>query len=161
MTLDLLLKESDLLEMEIGSETDLLKAANNLIYEQFILAERMLEENRKMHDQIARDKVKEAALESLRTIAATLAHYINNTSAVIIGGAERVQRAIAKGKVVDTENIASNYLNIAINSVEKSTKFLEVLTNMSRFDTTRYTDEASILDIEDRLKEQLEAIYKE
>lgn len=160
-TLDLLLKESDLLEMEIGSENDLLKAANNLIYEQFILAERMLEENRKMHDQIARDKVKEAALESLRTIAATLAHYINNTSAVIIGGAERVQRAIAKGKVVDTENIASNYLNIAINSVEKSTKFLEVLTNMSRFDTTRYTDEASILDIEDRLKEQLEAIYKE
>lgn len=160
-TLDLLLKESDLLEIEIGSETDLLKAANNLIYEQFILAERMLEENRKMHDQIARDRVKEAALESLRTIAATLAHYINNTSAVIVGGAERVQRSISKGKVIESENAVSNYLDIAINSVDKITKFLEVLTNMSRFDTTRYTDEASILDIEDRLKEQLEAIDKQ
>jgi len=52
-------------------------------------------------------------------------------------------------------------LDIAINSVEKITKLLKVLTNMSRFDTTRYTDEASILDIEDRLKEQLEAIDKQ
>jgi len=160
-TLDLLMKESSLLEIEIGSETDLLKAANNLIYEQFILAEQMLEENRKMHEQIASDKVKAAALESLRTIAATLAHYINNASAVIVGGAERVQRSIAKGKVIENENTVSNYLDIAVNSVDKITKFLKVLTNMSRFDTTRYTDEASILDIEDRLREQLEAIDKE
>lgn len=126
-----------------------------------MLVEKLLEENRKTHNQIARDRVKEAALESLRAIAATLAHCINNSSAVIIGGAERAQRGIAKRKVIEGEGIVSDYLDIAINSVEKIAKFLKVLTNMSRFDTIRYTDEASILDIEDRLKEQLEAIDKE
>jgi HD-like signal output (HDOD) protein len=159
-TLDMLVAESKLLEVEIGSVTDLLEAANKLIYQQYMQVEKLLDENRKMHEEIARNKVKEAALESLRTITATLSHYINNISSIIVAEGERVQLAISKGKIIDNENIVSNYIELAIERVEDIAGILNELKKLSSFDTTRYTDETSILDIGDQLKKQIEAINK-
>jgi HD-like signal output (HDOD) protein len=151
-TLSALLKESEYLEIEIGSPLDLLESANNLIYRQFILVESVLKENRKMQAQIAKDQVKQAALDSLKTITATLAHYINNASATILGRAQLVELGIKKGTISDSGTTAANSMNIIIKAVETITMVLEELKKLSNFDTTKYHDDTYILDIEDRLK---------
>lgn len=156
--LGMLPRESEFLEIEIGSITDLLEAANNLIYKQYFLVEKVLRDNRIMQEQIARDRIKKAALESLKTITATLSHYINNASATILGRAQLVQMAIEKGSVIDRENIAGNCMDLVIKSVRTISLTLEELKKLSSFDTVPYTDETSILDIEGRLKAQIETI---
>jgi len=157
-TLTQLLKESEFLEIKIGSLTDLLGAANALIYRQYLFVESILRENRKMQAQIARDQVKKAALDSLKTITATLSHYINNASATILGRAQLVELAIKKGTVSDSEHVAANSMDIIVRSVEMISLVLEELKKLSSFDTTHYHDETDILDIEDHLKEKIGAI---
>ncbi len=159
--LDLLPVESRFLDIKIGSVTDLLKAANSLIYKQYMLVEKVLRDNRKMQEQIARDEAKKAALETLKTITATLSHYINNASSTIMGHAQLVSLAIAKKKIEDREGIAENSMNQVMKSVKTISLILEELKKMSSFDTTRYSDATAILDIEDRLTAQIEAIEKE
>jgi nitrogen-specific signal transduction histidine kinase len=156
-----LLKESEFLEIQVGSVTDLLSAANSLIYRQYLLVESVLRENRKMQAQIARDQVKKAALDSLKTITATLSHYINNASATILGRAQLVELAIKKGSVTDRERVAGNSMDIIVKSVEMISMVLEELKKLSNFDTTHYHDETDILDIEDRLREKIAAIESE
>jgi HD-like signal output (HDOD) protein len=153
-----LLKESEFLEIKIGSPTDLLSAANRLIYKQYLFVESVLRENRRMQAQIARDQLKKAALESLKTITATLSHYINNASATILGRAQLVELAIRKGTVIDKDQVADNSMDIIVKSVEMITLVLEELKKLSSFDTTHYHDETDILDIEDRLKEKITTI---
>ncbi len=158
--LGLLPKESDFLEIKIGSVTDLLEAANNLIYKQYFLVEKVMRDNRKMQEQLAQEEMKKAALETLKTITATLSHYINNSSATILGRAQLVQLVISEGKVKDENNILDNCMNIVIKQVQTITLILRELKKMSSFDTTKYSDSTSILDIEDRLKAQIDSLEK-
>ena len=150
-----LIKEAEFLDIKIGSMVDLLKDANTLIYKQYILVESVLRENRLMQAQIARDQVKKAALESLKTITATLSHYINNASATILGRAQLVELAISKGTVADSQQVAGDSMAIIIKSVETISMVLEELKKLSSFDTTHYHDDTDILNIEDRLKQQM------
>ncbi|MEZ5359945.1 MAG: HDOD domain-containing protein [Candidatus Zixiibacteriota bacterium] len=159
--LGMLMKESEFLEINIGSVTDLLETANSHLYKQYMLVESVLRENRQMQAQIARDQMKKAALDSLKTITATLSHYINNASATILGRAQLVELAIQKGTVNDKDNVAANSMDIIVKSVEMISLVLEELKKMSSFDTTQYHDETSILDIEDRLKAQIAEIERE
>lgn len=150
-----LIKESKYLDIKIGSTTDLLKDSNKLIYRQYLLVESVLSENRKMQAEIARDQIKKAALESLKTITATLSHYINNASATILGRAQLVEIAVAKKTVKDDQSVAVDSMKIIIQSVDTISMVLEELKKLSSFDTTIYHDETKILDIEDRLKKQI------
>jgi nitrogen-specific signal transduction histidine kinase len=159
--LGLLLKESEFLDIQIGSLTDLLEAANRIIYRQYLQVESVLRENRKMQAQIARDQMKKAALDSLKTITATLSHYINNASATILGRAQLVELALTKGTVSDPERIATNSMAIIVKSVEFISIVLEELKQLSSFDITHYHDETEILDIETKLKAQLAALESE
>lgn len=159
--MSMLPEESKFLEIKIGDVTDLLKAANALIYKQYLLVEKVLRDNRKMQEEIARNEMKKAALESLKTITATLSHYINNASSTILGHAQLVQLAVSREKITDNENITANSMNMIIKSVKTISLILAELKKMSRFDITKYSDDTSILDIEDRLKAQIETIEKE
>jgi HD-like signal output (HDOD) protein len=160
-SLSMLLNESEFLDIKIGSITDLLEAANNHIYRQYLLVESVLRENRKMQSQIAKDQMKKAALESLKTITATLSHYINNASATILGRAQLVELAISKETVTDHDKIATNSMGIIVKSVETISMVLEELKKLSSFETTHYHDETDILDIEEKLKDQISAIDTE
>jgi len=159
--LSLLIKESEFLDIKIGSITDLLKDANHIIYKQYLLVESVLRENRTMQAQIARDQLKKAAIESLKIITATLSHYINNASATILGRAQLVELAVSKGNIIDEQKIAADSMNIIVKSVETISMILEELKKLSSFDTTHYHDETAILDIEDRLKQQIAILDEE
>ncbi|MFH1701095.1 MAG: HDOD domain-containing protein [Candidatus Zixiibacteriota bacterium] len=157
----MLVNESEFLDIQIGSPIDLLEEANRLIYKQYILVESVLRDNRKMQAQIARDQLKKAALDSLKTITATLSHYINNASATILGRAQLVELAVSRGIITDDKNTAAKSMDVIIKSVETISLVLEELKAMSSFDTTVYHDETSILDIEDKLRNQIAKIEVE
>lgn len=159
--LGLLLKESEFLDIKIGSLTELLENANRIIYRQYLLVESVLRENRKMQAQIARDQMKKAALESLKTITATLSHYINNASATILGRAQLVELGMQKGTVSDPDHVAANSMSIIVKSVEFISVVLEELKKLSSFDVTHYHDETDILDIEEKLQAQLATLESE
>ncbi len=158
---NLLIQESEFLEIKIGSIIELLEAANGLIYKQYVLVESVLRENRKMQSEIAREQLKKAALDSLKTITATLSHYINNASATILGRAQLVELAVGKGKIQDKDGLTANSMDVIIKAVETISMVLEELKKMSSFDTTIYHDETSILDIEEKLKVKIQSIEQE
>ncbi len=159
--LSLLIKESEFLDIKIGSVADLLRDANHIIYKQYLLVETVLRENRAMQAQIARDQLKKAALEYLKTITATLSHYINNASATILGRAQLVELAVSKGNIIDQERIAIDSMIIIVKSVEMISMVLEELKKLSSFDVTHYHDETAILDIEDKLKKHIAVLNEE
>lgn len=156
--LGLLIEESEFLEIEIGSITDLLEAANRLIFDQYIMVEKLLRENVEMQEEIARERERKAALDSLKTVTATLSHYINNASATIMSRAQVVQRSLETGAVRDPGNIAAPSMEMILKSVKTISVVLDELKKISGFDTTRYLAETSILDIEARLKSQMKAM---
>jgi nitrogen-specific signal transduction histidine kinase len=122
------------------------------------MVESVLRENRAMQAQIARDQLKKAALEYLKTITATLSHYINNASATILGRAQLVELAVSKGTIQDNQKVALESMDIIVKSVEMISMVLEELKKLSSFDVTHYHDETAILDIEDKLKKHIEIL---
>jgi HD-like signal output (HDOD) protein len=150
--------EAKFLEIEIGSTDDLLIEANRLLFEQYITTENLLRENRQMQQQIARDQMKKLALESLKTITATFNHYMNNATATILGRAQLIEYAINKGTIQDQTGQLKSAMAIITNGVNTISSVMEELKNLASFDTTVYHAETYILDIEAKLKKQLEKL---
>jgi len=154
--LNKLIQESEFLEIKIGAVTDLLEAANRLLFRQYLLVEEVLQENRQMQEQIAREHAKKAALDTLKTITVTLSHYINNASATILGRAQMIQMAMKNRTLTDNHQLVGPSMEMIIKSVDTISLVLEELKRLSSFDTVQYLNETSILDIEARLKAHIE-----
>ncbi|MEA1981897.1 MAG: HDOD domain-containing protein [candidate division Zixibacteria bacterium] len=152
--------ESEFLEMEIGSSEELLQEANRMLYEQYLTVENLLEENQNLYEQIAQEKLQKAALEALRTITATLNHYVNNAIATILGRAQLVQICIDKGQIVDSKNTTMTAMIVIENSVKTITSVMEELKKLTTFETIIYHDDTYIIDIENKIKKQFEEIEK-
>lgn len=155
-TLNVLIEESRFLEIEIGSVKELLEDANRLIFKQYLLVEEILRDNRKMQEEISRIETRKAALESLKSLTATLSHYINNASSTIMSRAQLVQRAISAGTLSDSEQVAGQSMELILQSVRTISLVLDELKRLGQFDTTHYLNETAMLNIEDRLKKQIE-----
>ncbi len=154
------IKESSYLEIEIGSLEEILSEANHLLYKQFLTVENLLRENRIMQQQIARDQMKKAALESLKAIAATFSHYINNATATILGRAQLVELGISRGDVTDPKGIAALSSRTIVEAVETISSILEELKKMTTFETTLYHDDTYIIDVETKIRKQLDDLSK-
>jgi putative nucleotidyltransferase with HDIG domain len=150
--------EAKFLEIEIGSTEEILTEANRLLFEQYITTENLLRENRQMQQQIARDQMKKLALDSLKTITATFNHYMNNATATILGRAQLIEYGIAKGTIQDQTGQLRSAMLIITNGVNTISTVMEELKNLASFDTTVYHAETYILDIETKLKKQLEKL---
>lgn len=150
--------EAEFLEIEIGSSDELLKEANRMIYEEYLTVENLLEENQNLYEQIAQEKLQKAALEALRTITATLNHYVNNAIATILGRAQLVQICLNKGQIVDSNNMTMTSMIIIENSVKTITSVMEELKKLTTFETIIYHDDTYIIDIENKIKRQFEEI---
>lgn len=151
-------EEAKFLEIEIGSPEELLTEANRLLYEQYLTVETLLDENNQLHEQIARDKLKKAALDTLKTITATFNHYINNAAATILGRAQLVEIGIDRGEYADPENNLRNSMQIIGNGVSTITSVMDELKNLTDMNMIVYHDDTYVINIENRMKKQLEEI---
>ncbi len=153
-----MVQEANFLEIEIGSPDDLMVEANRLLFDQYLTVEKLLTENNQLQEQVARDKLHKAAIETLNTITATFNHYINNASATILGRAQLVEVAIDKGEVSDPEGTVDMSMQVIVNGVSTIKAVMEELKNLTSFDTIVYHDDTYVINIEEKIKKQLESI---
>lgn len=151
-------EEARYLDIEIGSVEEILSEANCLLTRQYLAVETLLCENRRMQQQIARNQMKEAALETLRTITATFNHYINNATATILGRAQLVELAVKNGVIPDHEGQILQTMKVIIQSVNTICLVMKELKNLSAYETTVYHEENYIIDIENKIKQQLKEL---
>jgi putative nucleotidyltransferase with HDIG domain len=150
--------EAKFLEIDLGSSEALLEEANRLLWEQYMAVENLLRDNRRMQEEIARTKVKKAALEALKTITATFNHYVNNAAGTILGRAQLVELGVKNGKIADPDGKLEMSMEVIINGVQTICSVMEELKNLTDFETIVYHDDAYILDIENRIKRQLDQL---
>lgn len=148
--------EAEFLEIEIGSISELLNEANRTLHHLYLEVEQLYREKQQMSDEIARVKLKKAALEAVKTIAGTFNHYINNASATILGRAQLVELSIKKGEVIDREGSTAAAMREIIARVKTISTVMEELKKLDNYKTVVYHDDTYILDIENKIKEQLE-----
>lgn len=153
-----MLEESAYLEIEIGSFDELLGEANRLLLQQYLTVEGLLRENRKLQQQITRDQMKRVAMDSLRNVALTLNQHINNATATILGRAQLVEMAIKKGEIPDNQDKLATSMRVISNGVETIGSVMKDLTNMAYLEASEYPDQSGGVDIEKRIRQQLERI---
>jgi putative nucleotidyltransferase with HDIG domain len=155
------LNEAKFLEIEIGSQSDLLIEANRMLYQQYGAVESLLHENRQMQQHLALAKLDKAALDTLKTISATFNHYVNNAVGTILGRAQLVEMALQKGDVIDRGDRVAKAMQVIINGVNTIKSVVEELTRLTTFKTAVYHDDTYIIDIENKLKKKLGNIEQE
>ncbi len=158
--LDQTLELAQFLEIDIGSQADLLIEANRMLYRQYGTVEGLLRENRQMQSHLALAQLDKAALNTLKTITATFNHYINNAVGAILGRAQLVEVALREGTIIDRDGSVAKAMQVIINGVSTIQAVLEELTRLTAFKTAVYHDDTHIIDIEKRLKKKLADIER-
>ncbi|MFH1687549.1 MAG: HDOD domain-containing protein [bacterium] len=155
------LTEARFLEIEVGSEEEILMEANRLLYQNYLAVEKLLQDQRRMQQELARGQMERAALDAVHTIAATFNHYINNAAAAIMGRAQLVEVKLKKGEIIDLSGDIARSMQTIVNGVNTVCSVLEELKNLTSFNTTIYHDDTYIIDLEDRIKKRLQALSLE
>ena len=152
---DKVVEEATYLEMDIGSPEQLLREANQLLLQRYLTVESLLRENRKLQQQITRDRMKSVAMNSLRDVAVTLNQHINNATAAILDRAHVVTSAIESSQLPDPEAKLASSMQAISEGVEAIGSVLKDLTNLAYFDGSSYSEKTGNLDLEARIKERL------
>jgi hypothetical protein len=69
-----------------------------------------------------------------------------------------VEVAISNGQVKDPEGTVDMSMQVIVNGVSTIKAVMEELKNLTSFDTIVYHDDTYVIDIERKIKKQLEAI---
>ncbi|MFQ5499779.1 MAG: HDOD domain-containing protein [Candidatus Zixiibacteriota bacterium] len=155
---DQTVQEASFLDIPIGSLEELMAEANQMLYSLYMTVEGLLDENKRMHRQLAQAAMEKMALDNLRTITATFSHFINNATATIQGRAQLIQASIEKGSTDDSSGSLDSSMGIIVQSVDTICVVIDELKKLSTFDTMTYHNDAHILDIEKRVQERLEQV---
>ena len=153
-------EQAKFLEIDIGSPDEILVEANRMLYRHYHTVENLLRENSQMQQEIAQTQIEKASLESLKTITATFNHYINNAVATILGRAQLIELGVKRGEIVDAKNQMPMAVDVIISGVNTIQLVLEELKNLESFQIACYHDDTYIIDIENKIKEQLSSLRK-
>jgi len=157
---DLTIKEAEFLEINIGSPVDMLSEANYMLYSQFLTVEKLSRKNKVLKNEIAKSELEKAALKTLKAVTGTFNHYINNAVGTIIGRSQLLKVDIENGNLIDNDDHAYDSLDVIIKAVNTISTVMGELTNLVKFETKVYFDDAVIIDIENKIKEQAEKLEK-
>ncbi|MCH9032016.1 MAG: HDOD domain-containing protein [candidate division Zixibacteria bacterium] len=147
-----IIKLSSYLEIDVGDPLALALDANQALYDQFQVVEELLRQNKQMQKQIANEKARKKALESLKAIAGTYNHYLNNATATILGQSQLTQLRLERGDLKDPSGVTTKSIEAILNSVETISATLKVLNEITALETKSYHDDLEILDIENLIE---------
>jgi HD-like signal output (HDOD) protein len=152
------INESGYLEIEIGSVEELLREANRLLYKQYIAVENLLRENRIMHQQITRDQLKRAALESLKTLAGAFGRYLEQAVDAISERINALDAAVAAGDIADEKGIASLSSETISEALRIIATIQEEMKKMTAFESNIYVDENYVAQLEAKIADQIKSL---
>lgn len=152
--------ESKYLEIDIGSTEDILKEANRMLFEQYAAVESLLEENRRIQQQVAGEQVKRGFLESLKSTTSSFTNLMDSVYSSVIGQAQQVKNGIQSGVVVDPRGLVDASVNTIMNKLQVLASVTEDLRGLTKAETALYYDQQSVDAVENRIRREMEA-FKE
>jgi len=152
------ISESKYLEIDIGSTEDILKEANRMLFEQYAAVESLLEENRRIQQQVAGEQVKRGFLESLKNTTTSFTNLMDTVYASIMGQAQQVRNGIQSGVVVDPRGLVDSSVTAIMNRLQTLASVSEDIRGLTRAETALYYDQQSVDAVESRIRRELEAI---
>lgn len=152
------INESKYLEIEIGSTEEILKEANRMLFEQYAAVESLLEENRRIHQQVAGEQVKRGFLESLKSTTSSFTRLMDGIYASIMGQAQQVRNGIQSGVVVDPRGLVDTSVKDIMSKLQTLASVTKEIRGLTLAETALYYDQQSVDAVENRIKRELEAI---
>lgn len=148
-------EESRYLEMDIGTNEQILTEANQMLFNQYLTVENLLHENRRMHKQIAGEQVKTGFLESLKSTAATFTDYIDRASGSVIRKIREVQAGIESGAIVDPSGVVADTASSIEAEMEALLVIMAEMRKLTQTQSALYYDQGSVEAIEDRIRQEI------
>jgi putative nucleotidyltransferase with HDIG domain len=144
------------LEMDIGSPMDVLRDANEKLFELYLEVEGLLLHRRDAIRREVDNEKSRVAAEVLRVISATFSHYINNATTTIMGHAQLIEMAMQKGQINDPDGRLCTAMRTVQNSVINITAVLDELKAMPVYRVIDYHERSKILDVEESIRRRIE-----
>ncbi len=128
--------ESGYLEIDIGSIEDILREANELLYNQYIHAERLLQEKNAIQKQVNIDPDGQKIVNTLKEAISVFGKLVRDSSALILEQAKRLNIAVENNHIIDKRKIVnSTIVSISgcIDSVSSLIKEMEKISTGNSF----------------------------
>ena len=148
-------EESRYLDMDIGTNEQILSEANQMLFSQYSAVENLLDENRRMHKQIAGEQVKTGFLESLKSTAATFTDYIDRASGSVIRKIREVQAGIKSGTIIDPSGVVADSARSIEADIEALLAVMMEMRKLTQTQSALYYDQGSVEAIEGRIRKRI------
>ncbi|MCP4677402.1 MAG: hypothetical protein GY854_18185, partial [Deltaproteobacteria bacterium] len=152
------INESKYLEIEIGSTEEILKEANRMLFEQYAAVESLLDENRRIQQQVASEQVKRGFLESLKSTTVSFTRLMDDVYASITEQARQVRNGIQSGVIVDSRGLVDTSVTAILGKLKTVASVTEDIRGLTRTETALYYDQQSVDDVESRIQRELESV---
>jgi len=123
--------ESGYLEIDIGSVEEILRDANDLLYYQYIHAERLLQERNEMQKQIAVDPEGQRTIKSLKEAMSVFGRLMRESSEIILEQARSLDAATENKDVVDNGHVVDRMTASMFNYVDTVSMLIKEMENIS------------------------------
>jgi putative nucleotidyltransferase with HDIG domain len=140
-----------ILRVDIGSELDILRNANQCLRESYSELEQLLLET----PVASREELIHQVLDA---ICATFSHYINNATTTIMGHSELVEMAVRRGQFEDPDGRLVESMRMIENAVVNISAVLTEMKLLGKFEVVPYHDRAQILNIDEKVKRRVEQL---
>lgn len=140
-----------ILQINVGSEMDILSHANQRLREVYIGLEQLMLES----PVASREELIHHVLDA---ICATFSHYINNATTTIMGHSELVEMAVRRGTLDDPDGRLVDSMRMIENAVINISAVLTEMKLLGKFEVVPYHDRAQILNIDEKVKKRVEQL---
>jgi HD-like signal output (HDOD) protein len=155
------LKVAEYLDIDIGSNEEVLQRANQEIWNSYLMIENLFRERQELTDKLLQEERAKGAILSKNVAIATLSHYLNNATMAVYGRAQIWRRQLDKG---DTDSIVDqlpNSIKVIEQSIKKVKAVLEEIRDISPMDDTNFYSMSQALNLDEKIAQRMELMDEE
>ncbi len=146
--------------IDVGNPAELLNRANRELCKSYLMIENLFKERSELSGKLLEEERIAGMMRSKNIAIATLSHYLNNVATAISGRVQLMQMMLANGDLVDNGGKMPGSLEVIERSITKVLAVLAELKSLSRFDTEDFYNDSDAINIDERIKERMEAIER-
>ena len=150
--------EAEYLEIEIGSADEIMREANELLFNQYVTVGNLLREIGKMKQQIAQSQNEKAAWQSLQASTMLLAKHLKNAASVVRHQTEELRATLDTAETPDQLSEAAKNLRIILSRTETVESIADGLTGLGSFDELGKNESEWVAELEERIARQQEKL---
>ncbi len=147
--------------IDIGSSTELLTRANRELCRSYLTIEGLFKDRQELSGKLLAEERLAGMVRSKNIAIATLSHYLNNVATAISGRVQLLQMAVDKKEIVDRTGKIDVSLKVVENSILKILAVLAELKALSRFDDQEFYNDSDAINIDERIRERMEAFDRQ